>query len=154
MSSTSWGKDYFTAMRDQFEVSCNFQLSFAAFVYSGNSVTVMWWQATKLDGQANHLQLTLHKWTIRDKLLLFKYFDSISMVYSSSNSILNSSPQLKKMNPQKKGGRALMLQICSVKDKTVVLLSTLASGNDPLTVHKDKSFNYFDKVQHQNTLLD
>lgn len=32
-----------------------------------------------------------------------------------------------------------MLQICSVKDKTVVLLSTFASGNDLLTVHKDKS---------------
>lgn len=47
-----------------------------------------------------------------------------------------------------------MLQICSVKDKTVVLLSTFACGNDLLTVHKDKSFNYFDKVQHQNTLLD
>lgn len=37
-----------------------------------------------------------------------------------------------------------MLQICSVKDKTVVLLSTFACGNDLLTVHKDKSFNYFD----------
>lgn len=31
-----------------------------------------------------------------------------------------------------------MLQICSVKDKTVVLLSTFACGNDLLTVHKDK----------------
>lgn len=45
-----------------------------------------------------------------------------------------------------------MLQICSVKDKTVVLLSTFASGNDPLTEHKDKSFNYFGKVKHQDTL--
>lgn len=47
-----------------------------------------------------------------------------------------------------------MLQICSVKDKAAVLLSTLASGNGPLMVHKDKSFNSFDKVRHQNTLLD
>lgn len=33
-------------------------------------------------------------------------------------------------------------------------MSTLASANEPLTVHKDKSFNYFDKVQHENTLPD
>lgn len=62
-------------MCDQFKVSCNFQLSFAAFVYSGNSVTVMWWQATKLDWQANNLELTLNKWTIIDRLLLLKYFN-------------------------------------------------------------------------------
>lgn len=76
MSSTSWGKDYFTATCDQFKVSCNFQLSFAAFVYSGNSVTVMWWQATELDWQANNLQLNLNKWTIIDQMHLFKHFDT------------------------------------------------------------------------------
>lgn len=36
--------------------------------------------------------------------------------------------------------------------KIRLVLSTFASANDPLTVQEDKSFNYSDRVQHQNML--